>query len=80
MEKVNWVHPEAGNGEVLLRNMNHSGFSALDFSTKRQGQIAYDGDGNRLSQEDWLPVFIKIEELESRGIDLGTARKLVHNF
>ncbi len=76
MEQV-WKHPETREGEVLLRNMKQAEFDQLDFSTKRQGQLSYDGEGHQLSHSDWLPAFLKKDELNNRGIDLQTIRKIL---
>ena len=75
IKQTAWTHPEIKEGEVLLRNMTGEEFGRLTFTSKRQGRIAYDGEGNQLSFKDWLPVFLQQNELDERGINLTSLRK-----
>lgn len=72
-----WHHPEVRAGEVFVSATCARGFEQLDFASKRPGEVAYDGDGNRLSFDDWFPVFITTKELEVRGLDLASVRRML---
>ena len=67
-------HPEVQDGEVLFSNMTAEEFEGLDWSSKRMGRIAYDGEGQRLRFDDWLPVFVDAAELQARGKGLRAER------
>ena len=70
---VFWAHPELQPGEVFLCNLCQMGFDILQCTSKRMGNIAYDGEGRQLTSENWRPVFIKLDEIKS-GIDIKTLR------
>jgi hypothetical protein len=68
-------HPEAAEGEVLFINMTSAQFAIFDSSSKRMGQVAYDGEGRRLQHNDWFPVFVSNAEIQARGIGLRAERQ-----
>jgi len=57
----NSQHPEAGEGEIFLRNASELYFSTIPLGTKRLGHVAYGEDGNRL-QNGLRPVFVERAE------------------
>jgi hypothetical protein len=68
-------HPELARGEVLLTNVSKSLIKYIPFYTKRKGRQAYDGIGNKLNIKDWFPIFVKIDELKEKNLDLAFVRK-----
>lgn len=72
-----YTHPEAKHGEVVFSNVTPKEFDLLNFTSKRKGQIAYDGRGNKLKPQslEWFPVFIKIDEAASLGKTLTVLRR-----
>lgn len=69
-------HPEARDGEVLFSNMTAAEFEGLEWTSKRMGRTAYDGEGRKLAFEDWFPVFVDGAELHARGRGLRAERTL----
>ncbi len=74
MEKE-FVHPETQQGEVFFMNSNAKGFGAMGLETKRMGSTTYDGEGNRISHDDWSPVFIQQKEIDSQELSLMDLRR-----
>lgn len=72
---MDFKHPELKEGEIFLTNASNKQFSDADFRTKRLGNNAYDGNGKKLSHDDWFPVFISKKELSAIGKNLKTIRK-----
>ena len=60
-------HPEIQEGEIFLVNCSKADFRIMTWETKRQGEIAYDFQGNQLTPLGLHPVFIKREELKKVG-------------
>lgn len=71
-----WVHPEQGNGEVFFTNATASEFEQIPFASKRMGDLAYDGVGNRLTRPDWRSVFLATTELGAGSDGLREARRM----
>ena len=67
-------HPEALAGEVFFTNAHQSDFRKMQFKTKRIGSNSYDGVGNKLTVDDWFPVFINKQELKVAGKSLKELR------
>ena len=38
-------------------------FARFDWKSKRQGTVAFDGEGHALNAPDWFPVFVSADEL-----------------
>lgn len=74
-----WRHPEILDGEVFFRNMNSQEFDALQWTSKRKGQNAYDGEGRQLTAPDWFPVFLAQAELVDRQTNLSDLRRQLHD-
>ncbi|MEK7187621.1 MAG: hypothetical protein AAB691_02085 [Patescibacteria group bacterium] len=73
---VSHKHPEARESEIFVRNMSEAHYLLFsDWSSRRRGRVAYDGDGNALNFSDWLPVFIEVWELEERHISISELRR-----
>lgn len=70
-----WTHPETAQGELFLSNMTAGEFEAFEWSSKRMGRVAYDGEGRRLDVSDWLPVFIRNSELVERAVTITVIRR-----
>ena len=75
MSTRTFSHPEMKLGEVFFTNTNTPGYLEIEWVSKRRGRIAYDGEGNRLTVNDWSPVFISEVELEESRKDLQTVRR-----
>lgn len=60
-------HPEIREGEIFLANCSKEDFQIMTWQTKRQGEIAYDFQGNQLTPLGVYPVFIELKELERAG-------------
>tara|TARA_R110000850_G_scaffold277120_1_gene423040 strand:- start:20143 stop:20385 length:243 start_codon:yes stop_codon:yes gene_type:complete len=75
--KTYFKHPECLNGEVFLSNMSLENYQNLEFQTKRKGNIPYDGIGDELSYENWYPIFIEQQELDSLNRSLQEVRDLI---
>jgi hypothetical protein len=58
-----FVHPELQENEVFFTNASSKQFAELRWTTKRQGKIAYDGNGKKITASNWFPVFLKRNEL-----------------
>ena len=70
MNVTNKRHPELQPGESFLRNDADCGFKRTKavLPSARQGQIAYNIHGGRLSDEVGLkPIFVRPDELEAAG-------------
>ena len=65
MNQKDFMHPECRNSELFFTNADSVTYDLIPFRTKRKGNDAYDGMGNKLKVTDWFPVFIEREELES---------------
>lgn len=74
MEIPQWEHTELREGKLFLMNMTRAQFKGLDFSSKRMGVSAHDGEGNPLHLEDWFPIFIEAKELSQKSIQLQDLR------
>ncbi len=72
---MSWIHPETRNGETFFRNMPEAQFELLNFSSKRKGLVAYDGDGRSLGLPDWFPVFVRVRDLEGRNAERSVIRR-----
>jgi len=66
-QQITFIHPELLKGEVFFTNAHRSVFVDMPYTTKRLGRVAYDGEGGRLSVNDWYPVFLKESELSILG-------------
>lgn len=69
-----FTHPETKTGEVFFANASAHAFATMRFSTKRIGNVAYDGEGKQLSAKDWCPVFVQEAELLSLDQTLSELR------
>lgn len=69
------VHPEQQSDELFIQNMSDEQFARFNWNSKRQGAVAYDGDGRALSVMDWLPVFVAADELATRGTTVSRVRR-----
>lgn len=67
----NKKHPEIKEGEIFLVNCSREDFQIMTWQTKRQGEIAYDFQGNQLTLLGVYPVFIGLEELKKAGSRFG---------
>lgn len=67
----NKSHPERAPDEVFIDNTDFEGFSAIGWSTKRRGSVAYSFTGEKKSTDsnELFPVFVKISEI--RNSDKG---------
>lgn len=68
MTPLKYAHPEALPGEVFLTNATMVGFMEIQWTTKRRGNVAYDGDARPVmyyEKHDFRPVFVRIDELVS---------------
>jgi len=72
---TNFVHPETLENEIFFTNCNADQFVSMKWTTKRKGQVAYNGDGVRLDITNWFPVFINQDELKIGQKDLSLIRK-----
>lgn len=72
---TNLIHPELQKGEVFFTNTEFAKFKVIDFESKRIGKVAYDGNGNLLDHKDWLPVFLKENEVSNSGFSLMELRR-----
>lgn len=63
-----FIHPELQQDEVFFTNASSKQFTELRFTTKRQGKIAYDGEGNKLTASDWFPIFLNRNELVKKTL------------
>ena len=62
-------HPEQGDDEVFVGNLDDEGFRETCFKTKRRGKQAYYTDGRPIpesviSWEVLYPTFVKLSEFE----------------
>jgi hypothetical protein len=73
---ADFVHPELGDGELFFTNSDLLEFEQMTWRTKRKGNIAYDGNGNPLSNENWFPVFLQQMEIALVGKNLTQIRKI----
>jgi hypothetical protein len=73
--KINFHHPEVLVGEVFLSNMSLLQFNSLNITSKRKGGVAFDGEGNQLTNSDWFPIFIKEAEIFEHCTSLSELRK-----
>ena len=73
--KPDWIHPELRKEEVFFTNTNIKRFEKMEYISKRCGKNAYDGEGNRLYQKDWFPVFIQGSDLEKDEMSLQDVRR-----
>jgi hypothetical protein len=73
-----WSHPECGDGETFLFNACRNGFQSLRYSSKRMGVSPYDGDGHKLSFQNWHPVFVQQSELNRCGLTVEIVRVHFH--
>ncbi len=60
-------HPEQMAGEKFLGYMDRGAYTALDYQSKRDGQIVYSGgrilgQGSRLHKDRLFPVFVELSE------------------
>lgn len=78
-EDVIFIHPELSDGEIFFTNSDSKNFESVTLKTKRKGNQAYDGKGNRqethFQRDDWFPVFIKITEIEALNTSLTELRR-----
>ena len=65
-------HPEQLRDEIFFTNATREHFDILHYSTKRMGNVAYNGNGGELSNDNWFPVFVQRGEIKT---DLPQARK-----
>ncbi|MEK7612395.1 MAG: hypothetical protein AAB407_03580 [Patescibacteria group bacterium] len=72
-----WTHPETHSGEVFFINLTSTMFEKLSLRTKRKGNTAHDGEGNKLDHADWWPVFVQVSELSEREQDISSARRQI---
>lgn len=72
----NFIHPEVRNSEIFFSNSNKLKFKNLNCQTKRKGLFAYDGQGKKLNNDDWFPVFLTKNEVISSGKTLQELRIL----
>lgn len=72
----NFVHPELRVCEEFFTNANLQGFQDMNYKTKRIGNVAYDGIGNRLKYIDWYPVFLKKDEVMACGRPIKELRRV----
>ena len=75
MKYDQFIHPEIRSGEVLFTNANSDNFETMPYLSKRKGEKAYDGEGNILIKDGWLPVFITEEEVKNSGKTLMELRR-----
>lgn len=68
-------HPETNPGEMFFSNAHKGDFDKLKYISKRLGTTAYDGEGNRLDTDDWLPIFILKKEIKKTGQSLSELRR-----
>ena len=69
-------HPEISTSEVFFTNSSADIFHSMGFKTKRRGNWAYDGRGNKLPPDtDWFPVFLQLAELHELDTSLSELRK-----
>jgi hypothetical protein len=76
-QKAPFKHPECRPDEVFLGNScsnvfmfgGKSTWSETGWESKRQGKVAYDRDGKRITNSNMFPVFVLRQELEANGID-----------
>ncbi len=75
-------HPELQEGETLFTNANLRTFKWMKWKTKRRGIVPYDGNGKITAKgkSDFFPVFIKMQEIEDRGLILRDLRREVSFF
>ncbi len=71
-----FIHPERLENEIFFTNCSLWQFENIKFNSKRKGDIAYDGNGEKLNLDDWFPVFIKVSELIATNKTLVEARNL----
>jgi hypothetical protein len=70
-----FIHPETKPSEIFFTNAHLADFSKMEFKTKRLGEQAYDGNGAKLSNNDWYPVFLNQSEIKESGKLLSDLRK-----
>jgi hypothetical protein len=68
-------HPELQSGEVFFTNADEEGFQSIVFKSKRRGVQPYNGEGTKLSTENWFPIFIQASELAEANTSLIQARR-----
>jgi hypothetical protein len=59
-------HNERQDDELFLTNTTYDDYYQIGWKTKRQGDIAYDVDGEEV--KGLFPVFIKKFEVEAEGM------------
>lgn len=74
-EAQEFTHAEIRAKEVFLSNTNDRGWRLISWTSKRRGQIAYDGNGTKLGHVDWFPVFVSSDELSAASLTLQEARR-----
>ena len=63
--KKEFKHPEIKEGEIFCCNIDEESFKALNWKSKRRGEVLYDTEGNKLEKDETIfPVFVKDEELK----------------
>lgn len=62
-KKSEFIHPEQSDDEVFLGNLTHAKFNALKYSSKRQGLLACDENGDPVDG-DMFPVFAEKSEVK----------------
>lgn len=78
-------HPEQKEDEIFLGNETYDFFkNGIGWKTKQFGLIAYDKNGNIISEKGIFPIFIKRAEVEERlKLDpgnIGCQRLLSDNY
>lgn len=65
-----WNHPEAKEDEIFVGNGYWNFFEKdVNWKTKRLGSQAYDPrTGEKLSFEDYFPIFVKKKELKEHNV------------
>lgn len=68
-KNFNIGHPELRPGEAFLRNDADCGFSRVRavLPSARQGQTAYNVRGEKLTMDNFKPIFVSPSELKAAG-------------
>ncbi len=75
MHTDEFQHPECQKKEVFFMNMKREVFDRFDFSSKRLGKQTFNGLGEQIFYEDWYPVFVSKEELDTYPLTLMELRR-----
>lgn len=60
-------HPEMGDGEVFIANVDEQGFLLIKWQSKRRGTVAYNNHGVVIANPTLFPVFAKKEEIREKN-------------